>query len=81
MLGACDAAIQPDNPSCTSVAVSAPGAGTADDQDRLATGRWRQAIFAMGHRANPMTIPIRFGRVSRRARIPARLRIMKEARA
>ena len=31
----------------TSVAVSAPGAGTADDQDLAATGRWRQAIFAM----------------------------------
>jgi len=47
MLGARDAGIQPDNPSCTSVAVSAPGAGTADDQDLAATGRWRQAIFAM----------------------------------
>jgi hypothetical protein len=64
----------------TSVAVSVPGVGTADGQDRPATGRWWQAIFAMGHRASPMTIPIRFGRVSRPARIPARLRIMKEAR-
>ena len=31
----------------TSVAVSAPGAGTADRQDRPAAGLWWQAIFAM----------------------------------
>jgi hypothetical protein len=37
--------------------------------------------FAVGPPGSPMTIHIRFDRVSRRARTPARLRIMKEARA
>ena len=81
MPGVCDAGIQPDNPPSYFAAVSAPGGGTADGHDRPATGLWWQATFAMGHLASPMTIPIRSGRVNRRARIPARLPIMKEARA
>jgi hypothetical protein len=36
---------------------------------------------AIGHPGSLMTIHIRFGRVSRRARTPASCRIMREARA
>ena len=61
-----------------SVAVSAPGRGTADGHDRPATWAVAAAALAMGHPGSPMTIHIRFDRVSR-ARTPARLRIMKEA--
>jgi hypothetical protein len=62
----------------TSVAVSAPGGGTADGHDEPATWAVAAGALAMGHPGSPMTIHIRFARVSR-ARTPARLRIMKEA--
>jgi hypothetical protein len=65
----------------TSFAASAPGGGTADFHDWPATWAVAAGAFAMGHPGSPMIIHIRFDRVSRRAWTPARLRIMKEARA
>ena len=44
----------------TSVAVSAPGGGTADDHDRPAIWAVVAGAFTMGQPGSPMTIHIRF---------------------
>ena len=54
----------------TLVAVSASGGGTADGDDRPATWAVAAGALAMGHPGSPMTIHIRFGRVSRGPGLP-----------